>query len=404
MDDLVEFYTSILPLASLSSGDGGKVQFAFGDVSQEFLVGGSPLLLPTPAVIDRNNQGSVIFHPLAEITQKGESDVHAAFRKAVNITLNSTLRTIILTLISAAKGKVKELEQIPHIHLGLLGLLKDADDKMYDNISRMFKKIPFEDVTRSLVNIYIKPQATIDGTNYRRGSIVTFPLYDDLVNKPEVLFGTHMRKTMDPQALRGLLEYIFPDIKTEGMYSSGSMSDYYPTLDAFLRSVYKVWVRVNSIIDVVSTVDPELKTNAVSLEWKKLLDTSEKLIYWSKRVPVQPGSISTPVSTPVSAQLAFNQQLGQQQQPTPTFQQPVARNNNAGGGNSKLAEMINRHNTGGGGNASGFTQQQPFGHQVQNNNGFGGVQPAFGGFQQNRQQPTFGGFQQNPHMNNGRGF
>ena len=301
-DDLEQFYTSILTLGTLVVNDEAKVKINTGDSTQSFLVDRAELYLPTQEVINRNIGNGCVFHPLAEKISRSESDVHAAYRKAVNITLNASLRQLILTLVIAAKSKVKELADVPHTHLGLLALLKDADEKMVENLTKMFKRVPLEDVTRAIVNVYIKPNAVVDGTTYRRAAIVTFPMYDDLVNKPETLFGATMRKTMDPQALRGILEYVFPDIQTVGMYSAGSMSDHYPTLDCLLRAVYKICLRINTLTTAFGCVNDDLKKINFDLSWKKMLDDADKLVYYSKRIPLQPGAETTPV-------------LPQQQQP-----------------------------------------------------------------------------------------
>lgn len=256
---ILAFYNRILALASLTSDVEGNVIQNLGKAKRPFTAGGKRLVLPTPEVQrNTNKENLMIFHPLQESPLRGESDVMQQYRRAINITLNMRLVELVGELLELASSP-KEHGRLKPAHLPLMAVLKDADQKTFDAWESLRQTMPPGNTERCITHIFIKKNAEVGNRNFKRGAIVSFPLYEELCKEgTKVVFDITLRKK-DHAMLKALMEALFPDIQEKGSYSRGSSSIIAATLDSLLKAVQGLAGQINTVTeqfeDVIDDMD-----------------------------------------------------------------------------------------------------------------------------------------------------
>lgn len=258
---ILSFYNNILSLGSLTSDVEGKVSVVIDGNSRPFTIDGKRVMLPTPNVIQMTDKSNIqIFHPLQEHTTGGESVVLRKYRDAINLTLNMRLHVLLGEIIQLAASPAQHQLLKPE-HYGLMGVLKDADAKTFEAWEHLRKAMPAGDIEHSVVHTFIKKSAEIRGRNYRRGAIVSFPLYEEIARASGddnhkgtgTVWGVKLRKK-DLAAFKALLEAIFPDISEKNSYSRGGPSITAPALDALLRASKDLVGQINTVVETFEPV------------------------------------------------------------------------------------------------------------------------------------------------------
>lgn len=251
---ILSFYNHILGAASLISDVEGNISASLGKATRPFTSGGKRMVLPTREVqANPDKSNIVIFHPLAENLFRGESEVMLQYRNAINLTLNLRLMDLLGHLIELASSPAQHGRLKPP-HLATMALLKDADQKTYDAWEAIRNAMPPGDSEKCVVHIFLKKNATVGGRNYRRGAIVSFPLYEELTKEGALsVFGVKLRKK-DHAAFKQLLELVFPGIEEKNSYSRGGDNEFAPSLDALLKAVLAVGSQINAMVDVFEDV------------------------------------------------------------------------------------------------------------------------------------------------------
>lgn len=286
---ILEFYKSILTLGCLSADEQGLISAQLNGSQVPFMVDSKRMVLPTREhLANPNKKDIVIFHPLSENLLRGESDVMAKYRSAINIRLNYAIHTLILelTVLTLSPGTHSRLKPDQY---ELLSLLKDADDKTLDAYRNLFKAMPLGNVEKCFVHFFMKKNAMIAGKNHRRGAIVTFPLYEELCKEGTTAFGVKLRKK-DHASIKAVLEYLFPKIAEKDTYSRGSLSDTAPTLDALLQGVLGIGSHVNAMVDDYEAVMDDIKALRYDDEWVSVLDNLGQFTNELRLLPMQAGN------------------------------------------------------------------------------------------------------------------
>ena len=293
-----DFYKAILSVGSLVANDAGVVQAKTEAGSIPFTVSGKALVLPTAQhLADPDKKEIVLFHPLSENILRNESDVMARYRSAVNLRLNYGIGHMLEELIVLATSPGMHSQLSPS-HYELMALWKDADEKTLKDYGAILKAMPPGNIEKCFVHFYMKKNAMVSGKSHRRGVIVTWPLYEELLKNKDGAFGAKLRKK-DHASLVAALELLFPKIGEAGAYDRGSISDTAPTLDALLLGVLGVAGNVNAIVDDYCTVLPKLSALRYDDEWVSVLDNLNQFTNELRLLPMQAGNEgAVPGATP----------------------------------------------------------------------------------------------------------
>ena len=286
---IIDFYKSILSLGNLTADQDGMVSAEMNGTKIPLMVNAKRMVLPTQAHMSNPNKDEVVlFHPLAENIMRGESDVMAKFRSTINIKLNYTIGVIIeeLTILATSPGMHSRLKAD---QFEFLALLKESDAKTVEAFQAVIKAMSIGNTEKCFVHLYVKKNAMINGKNFRRGAIVTFPAYEDMVKSEVSVFGIKLRKK-DFAAFKAILEYIFPKINEKDAYSQGNISETAPTLDALLLGVLRVASHLNSMIENYESVLDDLTELKYDDEWVPELENLAQFTNELRLIPMQAGN------------------------------------------------------------------------------------------------------------------
>ena len=286
---IVDFYKSILTLGCLTADETGLISAEMESTKVPLMLDSKRIVLPTREnMANPDKSGIVLFHPLAENIMRGESDVMAKFRSAVNIKLNFTIGTILqeIVVLATSPGMHHKLKSD---QFDFLVLLKEADEKTITSLQQVIKSMSIGNTDKCFVHFYIKKNAIVSGKNHRRGAIVTFPLYEELCKSDTLVYGVKMRKK-DHAALKAMLMYIFPKIDEKDTYSRGSLSDTAPTLDALLLGVLGVASHINSMVENFEAVIEDLSEFRYEDDWVAEIDNLAQFTNELRLIPMQAGN------------------------------------------------------------------------------------------------------------------
>lgn len=256
---LLQLYQALLETAGLEVSDDGFVSLKAGDDRMPFNIGGKRLVLPIKEQLAVPNwENRAAFHPLNEHLVRGESEVLEKYRRALNLRLNHSISSVILSLLRLATSPAEHGKLSPD-QTEFLSKVKAADDKTVEAFVSILKAVPASQFNKLLVSIYLKNPADIQKVKYRRGGIVSFPLYKHLLEAKtsREVHGVKVR-VKDCDSLIALLEYLLPklDAPLEN-YSRGSNSDIAPMLEALMAAFEAVAAPINRIVDLFEGIVDE---------------------------------------------------------------------------------------------------------------------------------------------------
>lgn len=293
MTKLLEFYKHILDAGCMIVDDAGMISAKIGNATTPQSVGNKRLVLPTKEYMAKQDKSDVVmFHPMHENIMRGESEVMAKFRNNANLKLNYSLQTLLghLLVIASSTGLHSQLKPG---QFELISILKNVDEKTNDSYKALVKAMPLGNIDKCFVHIFIRKSAVVGGKNHRRGAMVLFPLYEELVKSIEknepIIYGVKMRKR-DVLVFKNVLDYLFPGIATPDAYSRGSMSDTAPTLDCLLQAVMSLASGINAIVDDYGDIQESLKELRYEDEWVSELNDLEQYAIDLRLTPPQQGN------------------------------------------------------------------------------------------------------------------
>ena len=253
---LIQFYRDVLEMAGLAIDNEDMVKTNLSEEPMPAIIkvnGDSKrLVLPTDKRLKQTDWSSCIaFHPLNEnpFLKQGESKVGEFIRKAIIYRVNLVAHCLM--------DNILELSIAPALHkklnpaqLQLMTLTKDADQKTYDNYTKIAEKLGVTNTRDNFASLYSKKQGVIDGVKYARVGVWSFPLYQALVKSTGDVFGIKLRKK-DLETYKALMEFIIPNIANEAEYMVGSNNQMSPYSDSLLRSTAKVVLQLNRVTDLL---------------------------------------------------------------------------------------------------------------------------------------------------------
>lgn len=246
--NLLQYYESLLMTAGMKVSEDGNVSIHLNDHSEPMTIKGKRLVIPTKQQLttpDWDNR--VVFHPLSEDLTKGETEVFARFRNAINRRVNMTLAYMAMELLHLAASPDLHKSMTPK-QTKYLVELKDVDEKTVENFARIIKKLPAGDARKNFCSFYMRRNSKVMSTAFAKVCVVSFPLYEEIMESTDnTIYGVKVR-IKDIAAYKSLLNYIIPNIgDPEQYYYAGSNSMIAPYTVALMTAVHNVIKEINTV-------------------------------------------------------------------------------------------------------------------------------------------------------------
>lgn len=232
------------------------------------------LVLPSPDMLSSGlSQEVVAFHPLSEVSNRGESEVFKRLKTMVSLRLTMTLMVLLEDLTELAANKSAHASLPPKLH-GLLEAMPNADQKLLDSVQAILAAAVQGGKNR-LINLYMKRGGTHQGRNWSRLAVVSFPILEELDNPDRKVFGVQLRVKDVPQ-IKALFDLVLPNSDVAGTYNAASDSMDAPYFEALMLAYAKLGAALNSIIKIAGKHIEDGNELKMDLKWvNELADIAE---------------------------------------------------------------------------------------------------------------------------------
>ncbi len=276
---LTSLYKNILESLNVQADELGLLTHHSFDGQRELLnveVDGvvKRLTLPTDELLRKGLPAELVaFHPLSEVSNRGESEVFMRLKSLVSLRLTSSLMSVLIELAELAADKAKHAELSPKLHV-LLEALPNADKKFVSALEDILGASVAGGRNR-LINIYMKRGGTYMGSKRARVAVVSFPILEALDDPDRKPFGVAVRQKDVPQ-LKALFNMVLPNSDSVGAYNTYSDSLDAPNFEALMLAFAKVGSSINAVIKLASKYIEDASALKMDLKWvSELADIAE---------------------------------------------------------------------------------------------------------------------------------
>lgn len=319
MNKLHVLYKNILDFAGFTVDDDGSMRVVLNGRSFPADIDGKLLKFPYDASLKKLDPAKeIIFHPLQEFINRGESDVVRKLRRVINVRLN-------LSTLSMLDG-LMEILSTPALHSKMnpqqRELIKSVDvvDEVFRGKFMAAATAAFAETPDALfVNIYTKKSGTFRGERHARVGVVSFP------SSTDIPAGFQKIKEKDWKKVQQLLEFIFPGQEDGDAYNSFSDSTDCPWLDCLLRTSINVAGRLNELWAVYGKFINNENVIDFNLEWVDGFDDLNSYKKEIMMIPSQRGNEGEPEAKaePTKPSVSMISAAALNPAPTPTVAAPV---------------------------------------------------------------------------------
>lgn len=280
-------YTNILAYCGMRPNADDAIDILLGDEDvKPATIEGRRLVMPTQAQLKAYHPDKVvIFHPLQEHVNRGESEVVKKLRSQLNVRINYAIVQIASELLKLAASPALHARLSPE-QRELLKAVANADLKSAANFVSFIMKPFTEAPGRCITNVYLKKAGTYKGTKHSRVGIVTFPYY-------ELFDGVKLRANDQIDFVK-LMEFMFPGSHEDAeAYNAYSDSNDAPWLDAALKTSYTLTQRLNELIEMYADHIENAESLMFNDDWVEAMDDVEQFRSEIRRIPSQKGNEGT---------------------------------------------------------------------------------------------------------------
>lgn len=286
-DELLDFYRAVLRSASLEAEDNGAISAVTGNDVDPKLIDGQRLVLPTKAQLSNPDWADrIVFHPIEENILRGESKIIENLRRDMNIKVNLSAMSLVYELMTLAASKASHAKLNPD-QLEILTLVPEASEKDLEFLRALFKKMPFDKPSESLVSFYIKRGGKAEGKGWRRLGVASFPLFTELTSGEPKVLGVKPPSTKVRDNVTKLLNYIIPNMNTPEIYNRGSDDDTAPYFDALLRLFRSIASPINDAVLLFANVLDDSDKSLLEADW---YDAASDLGQFRRLIPAMKGN------------------------------------------------------------------------------------------------------------------
>lgn len=233
------------------------------------------LAMPNPELLRKGMPDELVaFHPLSEISNRGESEVLRKLKLLVNLRLTTVLTMMLDDLAELAADKERR-KALPPKLLTLLEAMPHADQKLVDNITHLIGAALSGGKNR-LISIYLSRGGKYMGEKHARVATVSFPILAELDDPDRKVYGVQLRAKDIPQ-IKALFDWILPNSDQVGTYNACSDSMDAPYFEALMRAYVKVARQLNSIQRIASKYLSESQLMKTDVDWITELDEMEQM-------------------------------------------------------------------------------------------------------------------------------
>jgi len=292
LNKLHTLYKNILDFAGFTVADDGNMFVSLNGREFPADIDGKLLKFPYDASLKNfDSTKEIIFHPLQEFINRGESDVVRKLRRVVNVRLN-------LSTLSMLDG-LMEILSTPALHAKMnpqqRELIKSVGevDEVFRGKFMAASTAAFAETPDALfVNIYTKKSGTFQGERHARVGVVSFPASTD------VPAGFQKFKEKDWKKVVQLLDFIFPGQADGEAYNSYSDSTDCPWLDCLLRTSINIAGRLNELWSLYGKFINNENVIDFNLEWVDEFDNLDSYKKEIMMIPSQRGNEGEPDTKP----------------------------------------------------------------------------------------------------------
>lgn len=299
MSQLIDFYNKLIHFCGLEVDQStGRIYDNSTSKKVYILIDDKEIVLPTYENLRNPNINTkIVFHPIPEHVARGESPVISKLTHILNIKLNiassGLFRMFAILMHSPAKFKRLNPTQSELLNNNL----KLIDKTGLLNIEKVMTNSISNNASRSILNIFLKKGAILDGVRYSKGGIVTFPLLDSL--NDEEVFSVKLREK-DKISISGMYDILFPDSGIRNKYSKGSKDDFIPYLESLCLASYSIAKQINEIVELFPDESEEFGVDSFDISFMDDLSNMTDIVNEARRIPSQPGNAADhPIASPI---------------------------------------------------------------------------------------------------------
>lgn len=292
--NVLQFYEQVLDTASHEVSDDGFVSRNFGNKAPA-TIDNRRLVLPTHENLKISGDKVIRFHPIKEIVTSGPSPVLKYLLTAMSLNVGQLASLVSIKLLEMCGSDSEHAGYDPE-QSELIGAIAGIKPKVLVRALevwlKILDKVMVADPAKSFIHFYLRKGPELDGVAYKQGTIVTFPLYEELLKAEEtkLVFGVKLNNKQEASAFKQLVEFMFPHVGTPNHYSKGSSSNQAPRLESMLMAVQSLVEPLNEIVIKMGDLLKGEKT--IPLEWTPVIGKLDK-VKGGALIPVQEGNEGT---------------------------------------------------------------------------------------------------------------
>ena len=286
---LLKLYEAILKFCSMEPGDGGKIDIVTHDSRKPAMIDDLRMAMPTMENLRADpDEKLIIFHPLREYIDRGESVVVRKLRHHINVRLNfavyalaSELFRIIADTANHDKLTPEQRELLLQVH----NVDGTTEQRFMDYVIKKYKDM----TSRYFVNIYLKKSGAYKGEKHARVGVTSFPFY-------ELLDDTSIKtsRVSDRETFRAMLAFIFPDsLDNKEEWNSFSDSRNAPWLECLLKTSLKLAERINELSHLYKDFLTNRDDFLFDTSWAEAIDNLSSYESEIAKIPTQRGNEGT---------------------------------------------------------------------------------------------------------------
>lgn len=291
MTKLLDFYTDVLDYCNIVEGDDQflSAKSLDGETEQSAIqVGDKKILLPR-----RENfkgfdaEKTLMFHPLREYIERGESDLVKRLRRCINIRINVTTFCLMSELIGIIASPAQHAKLSPEQRELILGAA-ELDAKSTELYIKVIGKLYTANPTAVFANLYLKKAGTYRGERHARVGVVNFGFYEQF----KAVQDNKGLRAAEKEGFPKVFQFMFPGTPDDlEAYNSYSDSRTAPWFECLLRTSYVVTSRLNELIDLYEPfLSKETRDCRFNHDWVETLDNLDSLSKEIALIPMQQSS------------------------------------------------------------------------------------------------------------------
>ncbi len=290
-DNMLDFYRAFLKSVNVSADEENAALAHRATSASEpraLIVEQKRLLLPTRDNMRNPQDDALLFHPLSEAINRGESPVLHQVKGLIITKISTTLLLLTRTVLHLALSKSdavnltgRQISFISQISPG-----HDLRDTLYPKLEKVIIAGAKEANSR-LCTIYIKRDAKQYGTDdvFKRAAIVNFPLIRELLKEPEKIQGQSFAG-YERKAIANLFGQIVPNSNVDDEYSVFANPTHAPSFSTLLQAWIQIAVQLNKTLEVFADHLPDSEAS-IDLSWMTSMSHFGR---WVGIIPPQPGN------------------------------------------------------------------------------------------------------------------